>query len=225
MGNIAFLMYQGVPPQPVATFERWKQLDRQVQRGSRAFYILRPINVKFGEEDEDGNQRTMTRFQPVKSVFPLSMTEGAPLPEVEHPLWSKDRALGTLGINLVTFEEYNPNIQGYSYGKNVAVSAVAKYPEKTLVHEIAHVQAGHTQPQPTEAVHRGVGEFEAEGTAHLVLNELGLLTPDMAEVSRGYIQGWLRGEKPPEHSIRKVFKITDQILNAGYGPVEEAQDD
>jgi len=43
----------------------------------------------------------------------------------------------------------------------------------------------------------------------------------MATHSRGYIQGWLKDERPPDKAIREVFSATDQILKAGRLAVEE----
>ncbi len=79
------------------------------------------------------------------------------------------------------------------------------------------VMIGHTLPETiTEyETHRGIMEFQAEATAHLTMNELGQLTDEMATHSRGYIQGWLQGERPPDKAIRQVFAATDQILKAG----------
>jgi hypothetical protein len=68
---------------------------------------------------------------------------------------------------------------------------------------------GHTAPgietQTEDALHRGTKEFQAEATAYLTLNELETLSLDTASHSRGYIQGWLRGE-------RRVTQSSDRCL-------------
>jgi hypothetical protein len=118
---------------------------------------------------------------------------------------------------VVAFEHMDGNTAGYSYDRNVAVSPVAPYPFKTLIHEIAHIESGHTTEQMLGeyALHRGLFEFEAEGTAYLALHELGEDDKMDASESRAYIQTWLRGENPPDSSIKKVFKVTDTILRSG----------
>lgn len=68
---------------------------------------------------------------------------------------------------------------------------------------------------PCACTHRGLYEFGPETTAYLVLNELELLSEEEAAVSRGYVQGWLEGDRPPDAAIRKVFTATDMILQAG----------
>lgn len=217
MGNIALLMMQGVTPQPVANYERWRSVNRHVKRGSSAYYILRPITVKLDELDENGNEVTIQRFKPVKSVFPLSMTEGEPLPELEHPSWSKARALGSLAITETSFETFEANSQGYSVGNEIAINPIARYPHKTLMHETAHVVLGHTTGTAFEEYqrHRGLAEFQAEATAHIVMNELGLAAHMDAAESRAYVQNWLSGNKPSDRDIRAVFAAADKIVRAG----------
>lgn len=227
MGNRALLMYQGVLPQPVATFQGWLNVDRHVKRGAKAKAILRPITVKLRDVlDDDGNPLTRTKFKLVNSVFPICDTEGEPLPDIELPTWSKARALAVLAITEVPFQTFDGNTQGMSYGRNIAINPAAKYPIKTTLHEVAHVEHGHTTEEAMAdyALHRGTKEFEAEATAYLTLNELELMNDEMASVSRGYIQGWLGQQKPTEHSVRAIFKTTDRIVNAGRetGPEEEA---
>lgn len=65
------------------------------------------------------------------------------------------------------------------------------------------------------STHRGVFEFQAEATAYLSMKELDRLDEATATRSRGYIQDWLKGERPPDKAIRQVFAATDQILKAG----------
>lgn len=225
--NCAFLLMQGCPMEPIATYRKWDELGRQVVKGASAFYIQRPIQVKTGELDpETGEEKRITCFKPVKSIFPLSMTEGEPLPEMELPTWSKERALGALAIREVAFESFSSNMAGYSVGREIAINPAGPHPEKTLAHELSHVVLKHTEPDAHADYvrHRGLREFEAEASAHLVTTELGIMTPEMASKSRAYLQGWLRGETPPDESIRGVFKAADQILNAGREP-EGGEDD
>lgn len=223
-GNMLWLRQQGAR-EPIASYKGWQKLGRQVIKGARAYYILRPITVKSKTEvDDDGKPLTYTKFKPVKGAFPYSMTEGEDLPEVEPREWSKERALGALGINLVAFDEIDGNKAGFSYDRNVAVNPVAKYPLKTLWHEVAHIEAGHTEGEHAEYLkHRGSMEFEAEATAYLGLHEIGEEDQMDASESRAYIQNWLGGETPSDSSIRKVFKLVDLIRRAGYAPREAGE--
>lgn len=214
MNQIALFM-QGVTG-PVATYKRWQEMDRQVIKGSKAKAILRPL--MFNQVNELGEkEQKIGGFKWQNSVFELSDTDGKELPEYQPPEWDRTRALGTLGIQQVAFESMNGNSQGYSRGNEVAINPVAAYPFKTLIHELGHVVLKHTTPEGLEEYqsHRGLMEFQAEGTAYLAMNELNALDQMNAPESRHYIQTWLRGEKPDDKAIRQVFTATDQILKAG----------
>src|SRR5215217_4897364 len=81
------LLMQGVQ-EPVATYQRWQSIGRQVLKGSRAKEIVRPITVKSKEEvDDAGEPKKFTRFKLVKCLFGYSQTEGEELPPVEVPGW------------------------------------------------------------------------------------------------------------------------------------------
>lgn len=221
--NMLFLLAQGCPLEPIANYQRWKDMGRQVKRGSKAYSIIRPITVK-REDEATGEEKQFRRFKDVRCIFPYSMTEGDDLPPAEPREWSKERALGSLGISQVAFELFDGNCMGYSFDRNVAVSPVAAYPTKTLLHEIGHVEHGHTTPEPDIAIHRGTAEFQAESTAYIVLHELGEVALMNVSESRGYIRSWLKGERPSDQSIRQVFSVVDRILKAGRPAVAESED-
>lgn len=215
--NQILLWMQGVT-EPVATFNRWKEMGRQVKKGSKAKAILRPITVKLKDEvDDQGNPRQITKFKLVNALFTVSETEGDELPEYIPPEWSEERALSELSITRVPFAMLDGNAQGYSFERNVAISPVAVYPLKTLFHELAHVVLGHTAPdQMVEyGKHRGIKEFQAEATAYLCMNDIGATEHMDASASRGYIHSWLGGKTPPDSAIKDVFKAVDTILKAG----------
>ncbi|MBM4646562.1 hypothetical protein GS464_29545 [Rhodococcus hoagii] len=199
-------------------------MNRQVTKGASAYYIQRPILIKTGEKDEEtGEEKKIQRFKPVKSVFPVSMTEGEPLPELELPEWSRTRMLGALSIREVAFESFDGNKQGYSIGRDLAVNPAAKYPEKTFFHEAGHITLGHTEPGSYEEYkqHRGRKEVAAEAVSHLVMNELGLMTPEMASVSRAYIQSWGKDVKLEDQEVRAIFKATDLVIESGREKKDE----
>lgn len=218
--NTLLLRQQGVH-EPVATYKRWQEIGRHVLKGAKAKKILRPITVK--REDEDGTDETLTRFKLVNCIFALSDTDGEDISLPETPEWNVEHALTKLDIKRVPFKEIDGNMQGYSFKRNIAISPIAVYPFKTTIHEIGHVVLGHTEGLSILKVmqHRGLREFQAESTAHLVCNELDQLPEDAATVSRGYIQGWLRGDRPADHLIRQVFAATDKILRAGRVTAQE----
>ena len=220
--NQTFLRLQGVT-EPVATYKRWQALGRQVLRGSRAHAIIRPMLARVpapeGQHEPDDEAEPRQRllgFKLVRCLFTVSQTEGEPLPPVELPRWDLATALDRLTIRQVPFDLLDGNTQGYSVGRDYAINPVAADPARTTFHELGHIVLGHTEAAPdVEQQHRGEGEFQAEATAYLCLNELERLTEEAASHSRGYIQHWLRGQRPSDAAIRAVFAATDAILKAG----------
>lgn len=219
--NLAFLMMQGAPMEPVATYAKWKELGRQVQKGEKAYSILRPIQVRVPGEEVAGikveDDKMFRRFKIVRALFAYSQTAGEELPPVEPRGWSVDRALGALGINLVKFDSFDGNKGGYATGRDIAINPLAPYPLRTTLHEMSHVEHGHTTPEGMQEyqAHRGAMEFSAEASAFLTLNELDELDEETARVSRGYAQGWMRDEQPTETTFRGILNVTTKILKAG----------
>jgi antirestriction protein ArdC len=217
-------MMQGVM-EPVNTYKGWLSLDRQVQRGSKAKAIYVPMFRK-SENDKGEEERKLSGFKLVPSMFGYSETEGEDLPEYEPQEWSKERALGSLAITQVAYEHIDSNTQGYSTGREFAVNPLAAYPFKTMQHELSHIVHGHTTEERLQEyrVHRGLYEFEAEGSAYLIMNELGATEQFDAAESRHYIQTWLKDQEPDEKSIKSVFSTADKIIKAGYEPKETTTD-
>lgn len=219
--NRLLLLMQGAR-EPTASYKRWQALGRQVMKGSKGLVIVRPVTIK--REDAEGNEVRFTRFKQVRGAFTYSMTEGEPLTIPETTEWSTERALRNLDIEQVPFDHIDGNPQGYSYERKVAINPVAKWPAKTTCHEIGHIELGHTADgnHAEYLAHRGRFEFQAEATALLVTKEVGLSTEQQDAESRGYLQGWMQGERPSAHHIRQVFKCADAVIRAGQVEVETA---
>lgn len=221
LGNTVWLMFQ-MEPEPVATYERWKAMGRQVKLGSKAKYILRPIMVKDrdGATDANGEPKKFRLFKPSKCIFGLSETDGPPLPDQPEQVedWNLGSARAALGVRLVEFDSTDGNVQGWSSMRNgepvYAVNPIAEHPLKTALHELGHIMCGHFE-EGERSSHAGVAEFQAEATALLVAKELGVCSEQQEAESRGYIQHHLQTSKPTESDIRKVFTAADKILKAG----------
>jgi antirestriction protein ArdC len=226
------LMMQGTH-EPVATYNRWTELGRQVRKGSKAKVVLAPVmvsrdakdgngNIVIGENGKPGKRQILVGFRDSRTVFGYSDTDGDDLPPVELPGWDTETALAVLGIDRVAFDMVNGNAQGFAFednnGRHVALNPTAAYPAKTLLHELAHLVLGHCKDG--DETHRGVAEFEAEATAYLVAKELELIAWDPAE-SRAYIQRWLGGTEVAEDNISRVFAAVNKILTAGHVAVAE----
>lgn len=215
LGNQALLMMQSVF-EPVHTYKGWTSLNRHVVKGSKAKVIYVPMFRK--EINDNGEkEKRLSGFKLVPCMFGFSETEGEELPPWEPPTWSKDKAMDTLGISEVAYAMIDPNCQGYSQASSVAINPLARYPFKTLIHEIGHVTHGHTTSDGMVEyqTHRGVMDCQAEATAYLVLNELDALHQFDASESRHYISTWLKGETPSETAIKRIFTVADKIIRAG----------
>jgi antirestriction protein ArdC len=218
LGNqiLALLQCQlrGIEPGPINTYPGWQQLGRQVKKGEKALTLCMPLVAK-KKDDSGEKQAFITAFVYKPRWFVVSQTDGEPVEMPAIPAWSKAQALAALNITEATFTDTNGNVQGYARKREVAISPVAAMPHKTLLHEIAHIELGHTAElefNDSEQTPRNLREVEAEAVALLCLDALNL---DGAEYCRGYVQHWLTGDMIPEASAQKIFGAADRILKAG----------
>jgi hypothetical protein len=223
-GNQVLLLSQGVR-EPVASYERWKALGRQVRKGTTSAWIRRPISIHVDDaEDPDGPGMSFTKFKLVRGAHPYSHTDGEDLPPYDPPQWDRSKALSALDIREIAFAKIDGNTMGYSRGREFAVNPMAKYPLGTTMHELAHIVHGHTDNSFDYAGHRGIAEFQAEATAYLLMHEIGEVDRFDPSESRAYVQGWLRGkQRPADHQITAVFGAVDKILTAGTRRPEEKE--
>lgn len=235
MLNCMLVMMQTGKLEPIATFNRWKELDRKVTKGSKALFVNHPrfapdIDQATGQPKRDDNGKVTMKvvgFAPRATVFQLWQTDGEDLVMPDVPDWNRDNAMKALDVTEVPFSHPNGNTQGYSHDREFAINPVAEYPFKTMIHEWAHILLGHTAEDYEYHDHRGIAEFQAESVALLVCSDLGVDQFD-ASASRGYIQNWLSGTDAEfltedgelavtDTAVRKIFAVVDEILTAGRG--------
>jgi antirestriction protein ArdC len=209
-------MARDIPLSPIATFKRWKELGRNVQKGQKAISLVMPVTINKKDEQGERTGDVFQMFTVRNNWFALSQTEGDDYQhEVSTPEWDKARALEALGITETTFSMMNGNVQGYAQLDSIAINPVAQYPHKTRFHEIAHVVLGHTKEglvTDSELTPRDIREVEAEGVAYILCSLLDL--PGLNE-SRGYIQNWLADGEISDKSAQRIFSAANKILEAG----------
>src|SRR5262245_33297099 len=212
-------LQRGIQPGPMATFPRWKELGRYVRKGEKAITLCQPVTIKRSvdsTDDETNAPGVITRFVYRPHWFVLAQTEGAQIPQTPIPTWDAARALTTLGVAEIPFDETNGNVLGFARGRSIAINPVNPMPHKTRFHEVAHVLLGHTAEglqADGEITPRNLRECEAEAVALLCCAALDLPGVDQC---RGYIQSWWGGGNAiPERSAQRVLKVADQILKAG----------
>src|SRR5436190_480517 len=212
-----------IQPGPLATYQRWRELGRQVRRGEKAITLCRPVTVKRPTTTADGTEdvTVITSFVYKPFWFVVAQTDGGEVPPVTVPDWNRDRALSALDVSEIPFDVVNGNCLGFARARAIAISPVNPLPHKTRFHELAHVLLGHTAEglqADGELTPRNLRECEAEAVALLCCAALELPGVDHC---RGYIQAWWGSEKPiPERSAQRVLKVAGQILKAGATQTE-----
>ena len=219
LGNQIAAMVQcqmrGIEPGPINTYPGWKQLGRQVRKGEKAILLCMPLTRKKENEATGEKEEYISFFAWKPHWFVLSQTDGEPVTILEIPAWNRDRALAALDITEIPFDHTNGNVQGFAQKRQIAISPLAAIPHKTLFHEMAHVELGHTLESDfsdSEITPRNLREVEAESVALICLESLEL---PGNQYCRGYIQSWIHGDVIPEKSAMKIFGAADRILKAG----------
>ena len=108
----------------------------------------------------------------------------------------------------------NGNVQGYANTKErtLAINPIAEDPEMTILHEVAHIALNHCEADYSA----NIKELEAEAVAYIVGSVLEVNEEQLSH-SRGYIQGWFKGNEVPEKHAKNIMKIAQKILDLGYG--------
>lgn len=211
---------KGIELSPLATFNQWKVKDRHVTKGSRAISLCMPITKTYKKLNKETGEEEIIKYQDFiykNQWFALSQTEGKQY-NIENIAvnWNKSQALQALKIKEIVFSTLNGNTQGYATFENeIAINPLAQLPFKTLFHEIAHIVLGHTNKEilaDNEDLTRNIIEVEAEATALLCLESLGL---EGSEYCRGYIQNWLKDSKLTDKNAKRIILAADKILKAG----------
>ena len=207
-----------IPPGPMATFPRWKELGRYVRKGEKALTLCQPVTVTRPADanDETDEPGVFTRFVYRPHWFVLAQTDGAEIPPEPIPSWDAERALAGLYVAEVPFDIPDGNVLGFARGRTIALNPVNPMPHKTRFHELAHVLLGHTvegAQADGQVTPRNLRECEAEAVALVCCAALEL--PGV-ECCRGYLQAWWGAGNPiPERSAQRILKTADQILKAG----------
>ncbi|MEF8874755.1 MAG: ArdC-like ssDNA-binding domain-containing protein, partial [Candidatus Thermoplasmatota archaeon] len=141
----------------------------------------------FEEEDvdEDDWDRGIVGFKPVP-VFDVSQTEGEELPELDtsaqgeiNGLLKKVKKLAEekgIDVEIVDESEWERKSDGFARDGKVTVKEQDKVATTSvLIHELSHVQAGHTSDAGFSSKHdRKKEELEAESIAYIVGEKFGL---------------------------------------------------
>ena len=235
----------------VAGYRAWQALGRQVRKGEKAIKVLGPVTRKVTRQDANGNPVRDGDGQPVLalqmvgvkpvSVFDVSMTEGAALPEPPQPqllvgeappgLWESLEALiAEQGFRVTRGDCGTANGVTMYDTREVRVRSDVDDAQsvRTLCHEAAHVLL-HSDRHSLASACRGRVEVEAESVAYLVTSSHQM---DPAQYSFTYVAGWAhdaaRTTGDDVASIvqatgQRVIETANRILQATVPPPEPSQ--
>jgi hypothetical protein len=207
----------------VAGYRTWEKMDRHVNKGEKAITILAPIQRKWSREvvNDDGATETEEHkyysYMPV-SVFDISQTAGKDMPSimetltggVEDGLLEKIRAISPVPV---IEEDIEGGANGYYHHDGyIAVKRglSGMQTAKTLLHEISHALLHSKEGEEADA-DRNTKEVQAESTAYVVCNYLGL---DTSDYSFGYVATWSSGKavKELQQSLEVIRKTASDII-------------
>lgn len=211
---------RGLSLGPISTFNGWREKGYVVKKGQKALSLWMPWTKR--TKNEETGEESFKRLFFVKNLWfvfgQVQPLEGEKQKDISAKIseWDKETALRILGISEKPFEMLSGNCQGYAIGNSIAINPLAEFPHKTTFHEMAHVQLGHTKDGKKivdgEVLDRNIMEVEAETTAYCLTSLFDL--PGQEE-SRGYIQHWIKGKEIPEENAKRIFKVVNQIMDAG----------
>jgi len=206
------MMQRGIDISPIGTFNKWKSLGRNVNKGEKALELMMPITVKDKETNKD-----KTFFILKKNWFALTQTSGEEVSFSDVSDFDYEKALRELDITKVAFDITNGNVQGFARKGQIAINPIAELPSKTFFHEVAH-NLLHLENDvefvDDKTTEHNIQEVEAEGVALFVSLALGLA--ENVPYCVGYCKSWLgKGNEIPVDSIKRIFRAADKILKAG----------
>lgn len=223
--NVALIHAQRPDATAINSYNRWKQLGRQVRKGEHGIAILFPMFLKRDEDQSTEDDRQPMGYG-VGYVFDVSQTEGKALPEPpavreikgsseqSAVLWGYlDGYLTRQGVTIAREPMPKPGMRGYCdpERKHIGVSVELEddHAAKTLTHEAAHLLTEHLTAMPTSD-----RETIAEGSAYVVLQHLGI---DTSEYSFGYVAGWATDTAILKRNLDTIQKIATQIIDGVEG--------
>ncbi|HUZ21717.1 MAG TPA: ArdC-like ssDNA-binding domain-containing protein [Acidimicrobiales bacterium] len=227
--NVLLIGAQRPGASRVAGFHAWRRLNRFVRKGEKAIWIIAPVLYKRVDAEEGEADRTLRGFKFVP-VFDVAQTEGEALPSVcnrldgDGPRGLYDRLLPvarSIGFTVEQHEFANgANGDCCHRERRIRVESrnAPAQQVKTLAHELAHALLHESYDD------RAVAELEAESTAYVVCQALGI---DTGDYSFGYVATWAGGGEPAVAGIRasgeRIQKSAASILRRIEPPLEDEE--
>jgi hypothetical protein len=183
-------------------YRQWQDAGRQVQKGSRAAYILGPVLVK-RQTDDGGEEERLVGFRAI-AVFPIHDTEaerGEALdytPRQLPPLMDVARRLGVD----VAYAPTRPGALGNCTADGSAITLGSEDPV-VFFHELAHAAHRRVMGRDLKGGQDPHQETTAELTAAVLTHIYGV--GDRTGNCWGYVQQY------NEDPLRAIMKATDEV--------------
>jgi antirestriction protein ArdC len=168
---------------------------------------------KNADAEEGGHDRIIRGFKFV-AVFDIAQTDGEELPSICNRLGGNDQK-GLYGDLVAVAQSIAFTVQDHEFGGTtngdcshsehrirVEITNSPAQRVKTLAHEIAHALLHERYDN------RPLAELEAESTAYVVCQVLGL---DTSDYSFGYVASWAGGG---EQAIAAIKRSCERIQKA-----------
>ena len=242
-GNQMLIRLQNPDATRVAGFNKWKELERQVNKGEKGISILAPKIVNAGAKDKNGKPILGPDGKPLKerkcvgfttaAVFDISQTDGKALVNPQPDLSETppegfredlETAISDEGFALEYKDLGGGDMKGYTSPteKKVVIDTGMSPASqaKTLAHELAHIKCGHLERNGE--YHSGIGgcrgemEVEAESTAYVICRANGMSTEISSNSSR-YVGSWASGGRVTEEGRKVINNSAENIAKAVKG--------
>jgi antirestriction protein ArdC len=223
--NVLLITLQRHEATRVAGFNAWRKMNRFVRKGEKAIWILAPMVYKANETEDVESERVVRGFKFVP-VFDVTQTDGDDLPSVSCRIQGDDpaghyRQLVTVAQSIgfaVADHEFGGGTDGDCSHLEHRIRVEAHNPGaqrvKTLAHEITHALL-HEYFES-----RALAELEAESTAYVVCQSIGI---DSGDYTFGYVATWVGGGEEAIAGIKacgeRIQKTAATILQA-FEPAE-----
>jgi len=234
--NTILIMTQRSDASRVNSYNRWKELGRQVVKGEAGIKIFYPKRQNV-DDPETGEKKFALIGFGVGNVFDITQTEGEPLPERPSIVESEapDEQSRQLNIKMSQWlideglrlesKQFPGNAKGFYLPTGAQKAIVIRRGEavdpmnvaktKTLVHEAAHYVADHAPNLP-----KGDVETVAESSAFVVMARFGL---DTGAYSFPYVAGWAKNTDVLKRNLSEIQKVSHKLISAIEGVADPSE--
>jgi antirestriction protein ArdC len=218
--NVCLIYAQCPTASFVAGYQQWKTHNRQVRKGEKAIAIIAPLLKKNNEGEQE-----LFGYRSA-NVFDISQTDGEeitlPIPHMlegtSEQILRSIRTLEAYCTEKNITLNYHSLEQAYGmYSRATnSITLDTNLPPfqtlKTFVHELAHALL-----HPTAGGERSTKELEAEATAFLVCDALGL---DTSGYSFAYLANWMDDPREvfpaAQRACSAAESLIDVLVNAAH---------